>query len=141
MSTIKIERIISDVPMPVRGSEFSAGLDLFNPNEVELFPEVPTRIQTGLKIIVPPGTYGRIAPRSGLSLSHNLWINAGVIDQDYRGEVELIVVNFNKFPCTIPKHMKIAQLICEKIELPCIEETGVENDTERGSNGFGSTSA
>ena len=98
---------------------------------------------TGLKIALPPGTYGRIASRSGLAVKHNIEVGAGVIDQDYQGEIKVLLRNLSDTPYTISQGDKIAQLIvspyvnkqvaeCEKIQ-------DIYGESGRGAGGFGST--
>ncbi|XP_073921992.1 deoxyuridine 5'-triphosphate nucleotidohydrolase, mitochondrial isoform X3 [Castor canadensis] len=79
------------------------------------------------------------APRSGLAAKHFIDVGAGVIDEDYRGNVGVILFNFGKEKFEVKKGDRIAQLICERIFYPEIEEVQVLDDTERGSGGFGST--
>jgi dUTP pyrophosphatase len=80
-----------------------------------------------------------VAPRSGLANKHFIDVGAGVIDYDYRGNVGVILFNFGKEPFKVTKGDRIAQLICERIWYPDIEECETLCDTERGEGGFGST--
>jgi len=82
-------------------------------------------VPTGLVILVPEGTYGRIAPRSGLDIKHQLDIGAGVIDADYRGPVSIVIFNHSETPYQIINGDRIAQLICEKIAYPELVEVFV----------------
>ena len=93
----------------------------------------------GIAIDLPPDTYRRIAPRSGLALKHSLAVNAGVIDADYTGEIKVILVNLGNKEYEIHKGDKIAQLIVERIASE--EAILVENleTTERGTKWFGSS--
>jgi len=106
-------------------------------------------IRTDLQIRVPEGTYGRIAPRSGLAVNHSIHVGAGVIDPDYTGNVGVVIFNHAKTDFIIKKGDRIAQLICEQYKLPemqvCMygeifDECSPDPiRTERGSGGFGST--
>lgn len=87
----------------------------------------------------PEGTYGRIAPRSGLAWKHSIDVGAGVIDADYRGNVGVILFNFSDKDFEVKKGDRIAQLILEKISYCDIVETSDLDDTSRGEGGFGST--
>jgi dUTP pyrophosphatase len=87
---------------------------------------------------LPYGTYGRIAPRSGLAVS-GIDVGAGVIDLDYTGEVKVLVINTNNTPYNIDIGDRIAQLIVEKIATPVIIQVEALDNTARGSMGFGST--
>ena len=97
--------------------------------------------KTDLSVRVPDGTYGRVAPRSGLAAKHHIDVGAGVVDQDYTGNLGVVLFNHDAKDFEIKKGDRIAQLICEKIEYPDIEEVPSLNSTERGSGGFGSTGA
>lgn len=135
---LQIQKLNNNAIIPTKGSEFAAGYDLYSIETKTIDPLSRSIINTGIAIKTPDGTYGRIAPRSGLS-SKNIDIGGGVIDIDYSGEIKVIVINNNIHEFEITEGMKIAQLICEKIcyaEREIVEEL---NSTKRGSNGFGST--
>src|SRR5205085_9589489 len=102
-------------------------------------PNERMAISTGIAIAIPPGTYARIAPRSGLAAKHSIDIGAGAIDQDYRGEIKVILINHSKYPYQVRPGDRIAQLILEKILLASPEETAALDATTRRSKGFGST--
>ena len=97
-------------------------------------------VPTDLAIAVPAGTYGRVAPRSGLAAKNFIDVGAGVVDADYRGNVNVILFNFGKTDFVVKRGDRIAQLILEKI---CNDAVLVEcdtlDDTERNVGGFGST--
>jgi dUTP pyrophosphatase len=112
---------------------------LYTVEEVVIAAGSAGLVPTGLKMAIPEGLYGRIAPRSGFSLSTGLIVNAGVIDCDYRGEVKIMFHNFNELPVKIFKGTKVAQLILEKIAMFPVQEVSDLDATERGENGFGST--
>ncbi len=96
-------------------------------------------VPTDLSIACPPGTYARIAPRSGLAAKHFIDVGAGVVDEDYRGNVTVILFNFGKTDFEIKKGDRIAQLVLEKISMAQVEETDDLDETVRGDGGFGST--
>src|SRR5437588_6061401 len=102
-------------------------------------PNERMAISTGIAIATPPGTYARIAPRSGLAAKHSIEIGAGVIDQDYRGEIKVILINHSKYPYQVRPGDRIAQLILEKILLATPRKTEALDETTRGNRGFGST--
>lgn len=96
-------------------------------------------VPLGIAVAVPTGYYGRIAPKSGVAAKTTLDIGAGVIDQDYRGEVGLIITNYGDHDQVIEHGKAYAQLILERIAItPIIEVTSLDS-TERGTGGFGST--
>ena len=126
--------------IPTHGSKKAAGMDLYSAYDYVVPPQERTLIKTDIQIAMPDGCYGRIAPRSGLAKNHFIDIGAGVIDPDYRGNVEIIMYNFGKKHFNVKKGDSIAQLILEKIFItPYITEVPKLNETERGNKGFGST--
>lgn len=104
---------------------------------------VPARgkalVKTDIQIDVPFGTYGRIAPRSGLAWKNSIDVGAGVIDQDYRGNVGVILFNHSDTDFDIKKGDRIAQLICERIVYPNLVHVDSLTETARGEGGLGST--
>lgn len=104
---------------------------------------VPARgkalVKTDIQIEVPFGTYGRVAPRSGLAHKNFIDVGAGVIDQDYRGNVGVILFNHSEVDFDVKKGDRIAQLICERIVYPTLLKVDSLTDTVRGAGGFGST--
>ncbi len=127
---------------PIRATPGSAGLDLCSIEE-GLIPKGNRKaFRTGLIVELPDDTYGRIAPRSGLSLKHNIDVAAGVIDNDYRGEIKIILCNFSKKDYLVKTGDKIAQLIVESIKIlkpTMISGFNEISTTERNDNGFGSS--
>jgi dUTP pyrophosphatase len=89
--------------------------------------------------MVPPGTYGRVAPRSGLAWKHSIDVGAGVIDEDYRGNVGVILFNLSDVDFEVKEGDRIAQLVLEKIVTPEVEEVEELDESARGAGGFGST--
>ncbi len=89
-------------------------LELFAATDVVIPPAGQELVATGVAIACPPGTYGRIAPRSGLALKHRINIGAGVIDPDYRGEVVALLVNMSADPFRVTAGDRIAQLVVER---------------------------
>lgn len=96
-------------------------------------------ISTGLAIAVPPGTYGRVAPRSGLASKHFLDTGAGVIDADYRGEVKVLLFNFSDVDYEVKVGERVAQLVLERIVTPEVQVVEKLEESVRGAGGFGST--
>ena len=96
-------------------------------------------ISTDLAVRVPLGTYGRIAPRSGLAAKHFLQVGAGVIDPDYSGNVKILLFNHSKKDYIVKKGDRIAQRLLERIEIPLVQAVEKLPDTARGAAGFGST--
>ena len=124
---------------PKRSTPGSAGLDLFASNDTIIPPHTRMKINTQIAIEMPIGYYGRIAPRSGMSMTHNIDIAAGVCDCDYRGEIIPCLINNSDTPYNINAGDKIAQLIFERIALMDLHEVTELHDTVRGKGGFGRT--
>ena len=117
----------------------AAGLDLYAAETVSI-PAGSTRvIYTDLAVQVPEGTYGRVAPRSGLAVRHQLGVEAGVIDADYTGNLGVVIYNHGQTVYTVREGDRIAQLICERIAYPVPVQCESLNATDRGNCGFGST--
>ena len=109
--TIKVKRMDPKAKVPTKGSPRAAGHDQYA-NEDKIIPRQGQEIvNTGLAITVPRGTYGRIAPRSGLAIKHQIAVNAGVIDIDYTGEVKVILLNLGKEDYQVKKGERIAPRI------------------------------
>ena len=122
---------------PKREYEGAAAYDLYNPSEVVLdvgLLSIPLRI----KIQLPKGHFGRIACRSSFG-ANNCSVEAGIIDEDYTGEIVLLLRNHGPDSFTIPKGRAVAQLLVLKYETPNIEIVTSLEDTTRGERGFGST--
>ena len=135
---LQIKLNYDDAKVPERGSEESAGYDLYSYEECRILPKQTHLYDTGISFKVPVGTYGRIAPRRGMS-KKGLMVNAGVIDRDYTGPVKIMLHNLSDNTHVIKKNDRIAQLILEKITTPAISLVDNLEETERGSGGFGST--
>lgn len=143
MTILKIERLEHNRILPEYKTEGAAGMDLCAAiNEpVTLKPLERTLIPTGLKIELEHGYEAQIRPRSGMSIKHGITlINCvGTIDEDYRGEVCIPVVNISNEEYTIQPDERIAQMVISKYEQAKIEVVTELTDTQRGSGGFGST--
>ena len=125
--------------LPARGSALAAGLDVCSIEAIELQPKQRATVRTGLAVAIPPGFYGRVAPRSGLAANNGLDVLAGVIDSDYRGEICCVLYNTGDQVIELPAGSKICQLIVEKIITPEAAWAGDLDETARGAGGFGST--
>ena len=141
---IIFKKLHEDSIVPKKGSELAAGYDLFSYTEKDIIiePLGKARIQTGISVELPHNTHGRVAPRSGLTWNKFLDVGAGVVDEDYRGEILVILFNFSKENVIIKNGDKIAQLIVERImpTIPIVYEPEQElSETKRGGSGFGST--
>ncbi|WWD22902.1 hypothetical protein CI109_107397 [Kwoniella shandongensis] len=138
-NTLLVKKLSSDATTPTRGSALSAGYDLYSAEQAVVPARGKALIDLQLSIAVPEGTYGRVAPRSGLASKHSIDTGAGVIDADYRGPVKVLLFNYSDVDFSVQKGDRIAQLILEKVILAPIEVVEDLDATDRGSGGFGST--
>lgn len=135
------KRLRPDAILPTRATAESVGYDLYAVERVTLYAHDYAKVETGIAVATPPGTYGRIAPRSGLAARHGLDVLAGVVDNDYRGEVKAVVANFaaGTGDVTLRAGDRVAQIILEACATPPVVELAELPGTERGAAGFGST--
>ena len=133
---LRFKRLHEDATPPARAHR-SAGYDLTTIEAFDLPPGGMHPVKTGLALVVPPGHYGRVAPRSGLAARAGIDVMAGVIDEDYRGDITVLLVNLSRAPVRIQKGDRVAQLILEKISTPDVDLAPYA--TDRGTGGFGST--
>jgi len=137
---LNVHKLVSTAILPARATPGAAGYDLFSTDSYVVLPGRRVVVSTGISIKLPAGTYGRIAPRSGLAVKHGLDTLAGVIDPDYTGEIKVVLQNLDTAqPFVIRPGYRIAQLILEKFEVVDVVETTPPEATERGEAGFGST--
>ncbi len=143
MTVLKIERLENNNILPEYKTEGAAGMDLCAAisEPVTLKPLERTLIPTGLKIELEHGYEAQIRPRSGMSIKHGITlINCvGTIDEDYRGEVCIPVVNLSNETYTIQPDERVAQMIIARVEQAKIEVVTELTATARGAGGFGST--
>lgn len=139
-SVLSIQKLSMFATVPSRGSARAAGYDLSSARDCVVPARGKFVVDTDLAIQVPQGTYGRVAPRSGLAVRHFIDVGAGVIDEDYRGNVGVVLFNHSDVDFVVRVGDRIAQLVLEKIEISRVEETTNHLDaSSRGSCGFGST--
>ena len=135
----------ADLPLPSYQSEHAAGLDLLAaiPAGVPLTlgPGARALVPTGLALALPPGYEAQVRPRSGLAVKSGLTVlnSPGTIDSDYRGEVQVLLVNLGTAPVLLERGMRIAQMVVAPVQRVALTEVQGLDSTERGSGGFGST--
>lgn len=139
LDVLRFKQLDSRAVLPKRGSVLAAGLDVCSIEDVEIQPKSRAMARTGLAVAIPPGFYGRVAPRSGLAVKQGLDVLAGVIDSDYRGEICCVLYNTGDDVIALAAGSKICQLILEKIITPEAEWVADLDETARGAAGFGST--
>jgi dUTP pyrophosphatase len=147
MTDVRIRRLPhgADLPLPAYQSEDAAGLDLFAavPEGAPLVIAAGAwaAVPTGIAIALPAATEAQVRPRSGLAAKHGLTVlNApGTIDADYRGEVQVLLVNHGAEPFAVARGMRIAQMIIAPVARAKLHEVVDLDETTRGTGGFGST--
>lgn len=146
METVRIKRLphAQDLPLPAYETQGAAGLDLraaLPDGDLEMAPGARGLVPTGLILALPQGCEGQVRPRSGLALRHGVTVlNApGTIDADYRGEVQVLLVNLGQETFIIRHGDRIAQLIVAPVAQARLVEVQLLDDTVRGAGGFGST--
>ncbi|HSD34005.1 MAG TPA: dUTP diphosphatase [Alphaproteobacteria bacterium] len=131
------------LPLPGYATEDSAGMDLLAAvvDPVMIQPNARALIPTGIALALPSGYEAQVRPRSGLALKHGLTVlnSPGTIDADYRGEVQVILVNLGEEPVTIARGMRIAQLVLAPVTRGRLDVSTTLPASARGSGGFGST--
>jgi dUTP diphosphatase len=135
----------ADLPLPSYQSEHAAGLDLCAAvppdTPLTLAPGARALVPTGIAIALPQGHEAQVRPRSGLAARHGLTVlNApGTIDADYRGEVQVLLINLGSETVTVSRGMRIAQLVIAPVSRARLTEASALDPTVRGKDGFGST--
>lgn len=130
-----------DLEPPSYASAGAAGMDVRAAESHTLQPGETALIATGFSMALPPGYEAQLRPRSGLALKHGLTLlnSPGTIDEDFRGEVKVILTNLGGEPFQIERGARIAQMVIAKVERPTIEVAVELDATQRGSGGFGHT--
>ncbi|XP_017259672.1 deoxyuridine 5'-triphosphate nucleotidohydrolase, mitochondrial isoform X2 [Kryptolebias marmoratus] len=136
---LRFAKLSEHATPPTRGSAKAAGYDLYSAYDYSIGAMDKAIVKTDIQIAVPHGYYGRVAPRSGLAAKHFIDVGAGVVDEDYRGNVGVVLFNFSKETFEVKKGDRVAQLVCEKICYPDLVEEKTLDETKRGAGGFGST--
>ena len=143
MTVLKIKRLAHNKVLPEYKTKGAAGMDLSAAIDepITLKPLERTLVPTGIKIELEHGYEAQVRPRSGLSIKHGITlINCvGTVDEDYRGELCVPVVNLSNEEYTIQPQERIAQMVIARVEQAKIEVVTELSDTERGEGGFGST--
>ncbi len=138
---MQVKRLYADAVVPGYAHPGDAGLDLFAYEAITLAPGASAVVKTGVAIALPPGTEGQVRPRSGLAAKHQVSVlnTPGTIDEGYRGEVGVILMNFGKTAFPVDKGMKIAQLVVKPVLRVVVKPVDELDETARGAGGFGST--
>jgi dUTP pyrophosphatase len=144
--TVKVRRVRTHpepLPLPRYETALAAGMDLRADIEEDftLGPMERRAVPTGLAVALPPGYEAQVRPRSGLALRHGLTLlnSPGTVDADYRGEIQVLLVNLSSEPFTLRRGERIAQLVVAPVTTSSLVEVELLDDTARGGGGFGST--
>lgn len=138
--------VMTNGTMPVKAHADDAGFDLFAAEAFSLMPGEVVKVPLGVKMALPPGTWGNVTSKSGLG-AKGLLVYAGVIDCGYRGEIHAVVTNLKHYPfptvMRFERGQKIAQLLIApyRDDYQMVQVAEVPKGTSRGDGGFGSTGA
>jgi len=138
---LKVKLINEDAILPFQANIGDAGLDLFSAEEKLILPGEAELIRTGIIIELPRGTEAQVRPRSGLALKHSVTIlnSPGTIDEGYRGEIKVILINHGNKEFLVEKQTRIAQIVIAQIAKVNIVQVEELTNSERGEGGFGSS--
>jgi dUTP pyrophosphatase len=138
---LRVKRLTPSATLPRRAHPGDAGLDLCAAVDLDIPPGATRLVGTGLSLELPPGTEAQVRPRSGLALKHSVTVlNApGTVDEGYRGEVSVILINHGPAVFEVKRGMRVAQLVVQPTLAVDVTDSPVLSDTSRGQGGFGST--
>lgn len=128
-----------DAILPTRAHDQDAGLDLYAREEQVILPGKSAVFDTGVHVELPEGTFMKLESKSGLNVKYSIVSHGGVIDQNYRGSIAVKLYNHGDKPYMVRKGQKIIQGIIQPYLAPELEVVEALSETDRGSNGFGST--
>ncbi|MFB4324446.1 dUTP diphosphatase [Priestia sp. BR_2] len=139
---VKIKKLVNEAKLPFYAHDGDAGMDIYSIEEKVIQPGEAELIRTGIQIELPKNTEAQIRPRSGLALKHSVTVlnSPGTIDEGYRGEIGVILINHGKNQFFVEKDMRIAQMVIKPVLRAEIQEAKQElSVTERATGGFGSS--
>ena len=138
---LRVRRLSPDAIIPAYAHPGDAGLDLHACEDVAIDSGVACLVSTGVAIELPEATEAQVRPRSGLALKHSVTVlnTPGTIDEGYRGEVGVVLINHGATTFHVTRGMRIAQLVVQKRWTVKVVEVDGLTDTTRGTGGFGST--
>jgi dUTP pyrophosphatase len=138
---LKVKKLSNDTKIPEYAHLGDAGLDLFSIDSTEILPGESKLIHTGISVELPQNTEAQVRPRSGLALKNQITVlnTPGTIDEGYRGEIGVILINHGKETFKVKNGMKIAQMVIKPVLSVEVEEVVDLSSSSRGEGGFGST--
>ncbi|HBC95874.1 MAG TPA: dUTP diphosphatase [Clostridium sp.] len=136
-----IKKINPEARIPFYAHSGDAGLDLFSVEEVLIKPMERKLVHTGIGIQLPSNTEAQVRPRSGLALKYGITLlnSPGTVDEGYRGEIKVLMINLSRESFLVERGMKIAQMVVKPVKQVSVEEVDELSSTDRGQKGFGST--
>lgn len=141
MNVVFIKKLVKDAVLPKYAKEGDAGADIYSIEKVIIPAMGRALVKTGISIELPKNTEAQIRSRSGLALKSGIFVlnSPGTIDEGYRGEVGVILFNTTNKDFVVEKHERIAQMVIKKVYPSRFFEVDELTNSDRGSNGFGST--
>ncbi|MEI6645406.1 MAG: dUTP diphosphatase [bacterium] len=141
--TVKFKKTHPDATLPTYAHPGDAGMDVCSCTSLTIQPGARALVPTGLVMELPRGTEAQMRPRSGLAIKNGITLlnTPGTIDEGYRGEIGIILINLGHEPFDIRPGMRIAQMVIAPVLRVAVEEVVDVSDTTRGTGGFGSTGA
>ena len=136
---IKVKKLSEGATLPKYIREGDAAMDLYASEKIILNPNTRAIIPTGIAMAIPKGYVGLIWDRSGMAIKQGIKSMGGVIDENYRGEIGVILHNLSTEPLTIEPGMRIAQMLIQEVHQKQLIEVDSLDETERGENAFGSS--
>jgi dUTP pyrophosphatase len=141
MHILKVKKLSKTAAIPSYAHPGDAGMDLFSDEELTIRPGEFKVVKTGIAILLPTSTEAQVRPRSGLAAKHGITVlnTPGTIDEGYRGEIGVILINHSKVDFAVTRGMKIAQMVIAPVVRAAAQEADELDDSSRGTGGFGST--
>lgn len=136
---IKAKKLYPDAQLPQMMKEGDAAMDFYSYKDYELSPGEKIIVETGVAIAIPRGYWGNVRDRSGLAAKHSLHTMGGVFDSNYRGEVQIVLINLGQEIYNIKKGDRICQMIIERHEDLEVVEVEQLDETNRGEDRFASS--
>ena len=138
---INLTRKQPNTKLPSKAHESDAGWDLYSCEPKTILPSERATVNTGVSLAIPKSFVGLIWPRSGMAVKQGVDVLAGVIDSGYRGEIKVCLLNTGNIPVTIEVGDRIAQILFQEVPKFKLNEVADLNETDRNSEGFGSSGA
>jgi dUTP pyrophosphatase len=138
---LRVKRLVETALLPDYAHPHDAGLDLYAAVDIAIEPGEAETIPTGIAVELPSGTEAQVRPRSGLARKHAVTVlnSPGTIDEGYRGEIGVVLINHGRTAFRVERGMRIAQLVVQsRLEVEVVESETL-SPTDRGAGGFGST--